>query len=607
MGPAWVGPLYWIQWAGGHRRLTSPRAADRSGRRTAVSRTARRADARARGRRVRSVRDACPPIDADLAENRPWPVPRADQRLPPRELRARWASCGSVSGAHSRRTAPARCRRVRRRCAGVRAACPRGRGVRGRMRPSGCRAAASGALSLRGSMVTEFVRCTGCPQPVEAAMRWLVGWSSTAADACGVGDGRAPATGRRRRAPCTRSAPNSCGATRIRCGRSATGGPTRCASSQADAADPARRPRHAAAPPTKSCGSACSPRAAAHCAISPPGPAATRPSSRSAAGSPSCGDLAGARPVFYTPWAGGTAYATAALPARRPHRGQPRRRPPRRAARLPRRPRRRCATAPRTTGVRRIPPGHALILRDGRARDRRVRAGRLARRRRAPADPDSAVDGVRDALVEAVRARLSAPRHVPERRRRPRPGARHGARRTARRPRDAGSRHRRRPVRRQRLRHARPAGRRAARDAGHASSATAPGAGERLLAVTFNDLAVRRAARPSWSGPATLAANPRLHHVVVAGGEEALPVRRPGRARSPTNRALPGHRRTPPRAGSRRAAPTTSPAHGARQVLDAHPARLADLLMDRRGAICCARSPRWPRPKALAGVRARPR
>ena len=26
------------------------------------------------------------------------------------------------------------------------------------------------------------------------------------------------------------------------------------------------------------------------------------------------GDLAGARPVFYTPWAGGTAYATAALP-----------------------------------------------------------------------------------------------------------------------------------------------------------------------------------------------------------------------------------------------------------------------------------------------------
>jgi hypothetical protein len=27
-----------------------------------------------------------------------------------------------------------------------------------------------------------------------------------------------------------------------------------------------------------------------------------------------CGDLAGAKPVFYTPWAGGTAYSTAALP-----------------------------------------------------------------------------------------------------------------------------------------------------------------------------------------------------------------------------------------------------------------------------------------------------
>lgn len=28
-----------------------------------------------------------------------------------------------------------------------------------------------------------------------------------------------------------------------------------------------------------------------------------------------CGDLAGVRPVFYTPWAGGTAYSTAALPS----------------------------------------------------------------------------------------------------------------------------------------------------------------------------------------------------------------------------------------------------------------------------------------------------
>src|SRR3954464_13217173 len=35
----------------------------------------------------------------------------------------------------------------------------------------------------------EFVRCTGCPQPVEASMRWLVGWSSTAAVAAKYGTG----------------------------------------------------------------------------------------------------------------------------------------------------------------------------------------------------------------------------------------------------------------------------------------------------------------------------------------------------------------------------------------------------------------------------------
>ena len=56
------------------------------------------------------------------------------------------------------------------------------------------------------------------------------------------------------------------------------------------------------------------------------------------------------------------------------------------------------------------------------------------------------------------------------------------------------------------------------------------GAGERLLAVTFNDLAVGgREAELERAG--TLAANPRLHHVVVTGGEETPPVRRPGRAR----------------------------------------------------------------------------
>ncbi|MFF2352941.1 asparagine synthase-related protein [Kitasatospora sp. NPDC058115] len=76
-------------------------------------------------------------------------------------------------------------------------------------------------------------------------------------------------------------------------------------------------------------------------------------------------DLAGARPVFHTPWGGGTAYATAALPLAdlvgapldTGHL----------AARLA------CPEAPEALGtgtpylgVQRVPPGHALGLRDGR-------------------------------------------------------------------------------------------------------------------------------------------------------------------------------------------------------------------------------------------------
>ncbi|MFC5668260.1 asparagine synthase-related protein [Kitasatospora misakiensis] len=76
-------------------------------------------------------------------------------------------------------------------------------------------------------------------------------------------------------------------------------------------------------------------------------------------------DLAGARPVFHTPWGDGTAYATAALPLAdlvgapldTGHL----------AARLA------CPEAPEALGtgtpylgVRRVPPGHALAVRDGR-------------------------------------------------------------------------------------------------------------------------------------------------------------------------------------------------------------------------------------------------
>ncbi|WP_306315005.1 asparagine synthase-related protein, partial [Streptomyces hydrogenans] len=109
------------------------------------------------------------------------------------------------------------------------------------------------------------------------------------------------------------------------------------------------------------------------------------------------------------------------------------------------------------------------------------------------------------------------------------------------------------------------------------------GAGERLLAVTFSDLANKpgpgRAAELERARE--LAADPRLRHVVVTAGEEALPYAtldgpltdEPGPALVTAER----HRR---RWVGGSADHFTG--LGAKQALDAHPARLADLLMDRR-------------------------
>ncbi|MFC8666824.1 MULTISPECIES: asparagine synthase-related protein [Streptomyces] len=291
-----------------------------------------------------------------------------------------------------------------------------------------------------------------------------------------------------------------------------------------------------------------------------------------------CGDLAGVRPVFYTPWAGGTAYSTAALPLADlieanldfGH-----------LAALLAAPDVPAALQDSTPyeGVRRIPPGHALILRAG-AREiagyEQVASLAVA----APTtDPDSAVNAVRDALVEAVRARLAAPRHVPGSDIDPGPVPGMG-----------------------------PAERRAARgmpvpgigadlSGGPASGTLAllaaglpgapgtvlghgTGAGERLLAVTFNDLAVKgREAELERAG--TLAANPRLHHVVVAGGEEVLPYAElEGPLTDEPGPSLVTAARHRARLASGSADHFTG--YGARQVLDAHPARLADLLMDRK-------------------------
>ncbi|MGW6545870.1 asparagine synthase-related protein [Streptomyces massasporeus] len=291
-----------------------------------------------------------------------------------------------------------------------------------------------------------------------------------------------------------------------------------------------------------------------------------------------CGDLAGARPVFHTPWAGGTAYATAALPLADlieanldfGH-----------LAALLAAPDVPAALHDSTPydGVKRIPPGHALILRAGAREIAGYEPVASLAVAAPPADPDSAVDAVRDALVEAVRTRLSAPRHVPGTDMDPGPVPGMG-----------------------------PAERRAARgtpvpgigadlSGGPASGALAllaaglpgmpgtvlghgTGAGERLLAVTFNDLAVGgREAELERAG--ALAANPRLHHVVVAGGEETLPYADlDGPLTDEPGPCLVSAARHRARLAAGSADHFTG--HGARQVLDAHPARLADLLMDRR-------------------------
>ncbi|WKE70894.1 asparagine synthase-related protein [Streptomyces sp. WP-1] len=287
-----------------------------------------------------------------------------------------------------------------------------------------------------------------------------------------------------------------------------------------------------------------------------------------------CGDLAGARPVFHTPWAGGTAYATAALPLADlieanldfGH-----------LAALLAAPDVPAALRDTTPyeGVRRIPPGHALVLRAGAREIAGYAPVSSLAVSAPPADPDRAVDAVRDALVEAVRTRLAAPRHVPDLDPGPVPGMGPAERRA---------------------RRGMPVPGIGADLSGGPASATLAllaaglpgrpgtllghGPGERLLAVTFNDLAVGgREAEVQRAG--ALAADPRLHHVVVTGGAEALPYAdldgpltdEPG----PSLVTAARHR-------ARLAAGSADhfTGHGARQVLDAHPARLADLLMDRR-------------------------
>ncbi|MEU1097064.1 asparagine synthase, partial [Streptomyces sp. NPDC005877] len=115
------------------------------------------------------------------------------------------------------------------------------------------------------------------------------------------------------------------------------------------------------------------------------------------------GDLAGARPVFYTPWASGTAYATAALPLADLIEAQLD--IGHLAALLA------CPDVPEAlgdstpyAGVRRIPPGHALVLREGSREITGYEPMASLAVAAAQVDEESAVNGVREALVAAVRA-----------------------------------------------------------------------------------------------------------------------------------------------------------------------------------------------------------
>ncbi|MFD7548133.1 asparagine synthase-related protein [Streptomyces sp. NPDC059578] len=301
------------------------------------------------------------------------------------------------------------------------------------------------------------------------------------------------------------------------------------------------------------------------------------------------GDLAGARPVFHTPWSDGTAYATAALPLAdlvEAHLDIGHLAALLAAPDVPE------ALHDSTPylGVRRIPPGHALILRQGAREIAGYDPVTSLAVAAPPTDATSAVDGVRDALVEAVRARLSAPRHVPAAMTDPGPVPGMG------------------PAERRAARGTPAPGIGADLSGGPASATLAllaaglpgvpgtvlghgTGAGERLLAVTFNDLAARDEAAPSarpgerpgdeLARAGALAADPRLHHVVVAGGEEALPyVDLDGPLTDEPGPSLTTAARHRARLASGSADHFTG--HGARQVLDAHPARLADLLLDRK-------------------------
>ncbi|MFF2149005.1 asparagine synthase-related protein [Kitasatospora sp. NPDC058190] len=294
-------------------------------------------------------------------------------------------------------------------------------------------------------------------------------------------------------------------------------------------------------------------------------------------------DLAGAQPVFHTPWAGGTAYATAALPLAdlvgapldTGHL----------AARLA------CPESPEALGtgtpylgVQRVPPGHVLAIRGGRpyldAYDEPPGAEQ-------PRDEAPAIRELTRALLESVRSRVRTTAPAAEAAGRARLGVdlSYGTASatvallaaavplppvpsTAAAPVVAAG---------ARTGGARTGGARtgAVKGSWARSAAQEPSAPEQLAAVTLGET----------EPPATLVLapdTPRLRHTVLDPGPDTLPYA--GLRADPQSGRLtdePGPELiAAARAEARFDAGGTDhlTGYGARQVLDGHPARLADLI-----------------------------
>ncbi|WP_030255578.1 MULTISPECIES: asparagine synthase-related protein [Streptomyces] len=284
-------------------------------------------------------------------------------------------------------------------------------------------------------------------------------------------------------------------------------------------------------------------------------------------------DLAGAQPVFHTPWGDGTAYATAALPLAdlvgapldTGHL----------AARLA------CPEAPEALGtgtpylgVQQVPPGHVLGIRGGRPYLSGYDDPAGAEQ---PRDEAPAVRELTRALLESVRSRVrtTAPAAEPSVRARlgvdlsygtasatvallaaavplpPVPAAAAPARSAA------GAR----------------SG--AVRGSWARAAAQEPAAPEQLAAVTLGET----------EPPATLVLapdTPRLRHTVLDPAPATLPYAGPGadpqagRLTDEPGPELVAAARAEARFGAGGSDHLTG--YGARQVLDGHPARLADLI-----------------------------